>query len=463
MNRFLWLNSYNFDSDQANQIELDVVESVHFQKSSHIISLIRSKEIARTRQLSIRNYLLMRQDLQGGIVLNIRQSDGAIFVILSDEIEAGETGMLLKLSPNLIQILNYFTISSQGLTFTAIYQLELHQMILAMGISGIGNNDFSYFIQEFDEIGDFTITTYNAPQLVKYDIIITEIFEQDNLQVGCMQGRSSSHAIIGILIHIFNSDNAVSLTRDASSSQRKFQCIGTKIAQKAEIQAVYIATNSEDSKILIVRIQQSSYEETQNHSVSEESMHYLKNNSISIKQFKFVSVINDFIHLGHLNEYQGNKRAYMSLLSPENSYYSILNLNESFDFIYDYQKYSGSVAVEVKGISKNDVIQNSPKIKIIKNLLPYVVLWKNQSERNNNQLFVSQLPVQIERSPKLIEQNVDCILGVQCEIYFSIFSLKNQCRDEINDQRSYRLDMIENGQNPVTTYSKKSSMSIKII
>ncbi|CDW81827.1 UNKNOWN [Stylonychia lemnae] len=93
----------------------------------------------------------------------------------------------------------------------------------------------------------------------------------------------------------------------------------------------------------------------------------------------------------------------------------------------------------------NNSVLEKPLIQEFQNLLPYVKLWKNQTNKTNSQINPSQLQYQQNRIPINLPEYIDCYLGFWCEIYFSKFSLENECSDDKTVNKRYILEITSNG------------------
>ncbi|CDW78019.1 UNKNOWN [Stylonychia lemnae] len=319
--------------------------------------------------------------------------------------------------------------------------------VLMMGIQYTSTAIFNLFATQFDEFSMFRVNVYNANMLAPFNPIISQMSDKFYFLVGCIESLDPSTALMGMFIFDQQNYKANILSRNVIESyiQRKFECLGVKIFEETDISLVYLATNSVTSSIFITNLKQDPFIYPATFSVSEQ-WRQIKSEQIKVYQFKYVSTKNDFFYLGYLNEQPGQQRAFLSQFKGTNTYYNIYN---DFDprsygeFLYS-SEFSSTPTIEWGNFSSNNESLTTTIIQFYQDLLPYVVLWKNQTIKTNSQINVSKLSVQQVRIPKNLPKYIDCYLGKRCEIYYAKFSIANQCSDEITLNKSYTTEITIN-------------------
>ncbi|CDW84716.1 UNKNOWN [Stylonychia lemnae] len=211
-------------------------------------------------------------------------------------------------------------------------------------------------------------------------------------------------------------------------THRKFECIGNIIKDKDEIWLVYTASNDIESTIFTIKI---GWDPLISISfVIEYVQSYLQQN-VNTKQFKYDYKLFDLYYLGFI-DYSGSRRAFMSSYSQQKTYSSVIS-NES-----QGQKIAYSV------IYNNNFSQLSGKIG---DHLYQLDFLKNQSNIDTSQKYVKKLNPQQNQQANSKTQLNDCYLGMECQIYYQIFTLYGQCQDELDKQRSYFIEINVNDTN----------------
>ncbi|CDW72643.1 UNKNOWN [Stylonychia lemnae] len=311
-------------------------------------------------------------------------------------------------------------------------EIEIPFLVLLMGFNKNGDGRFNLFATGLANSDELLTNIYDSTSIVSYDVIIAQMAVRFNYAVGCLESQDSTQAFMGALIHQIGNSQSSLIFRNVSSSyaQRNFECIGIKIAAKDDITLVY-QSYYEKADIFMAWLKQDPLSITGEYFVYENQLRLNKPDSLTVYQFKYVQVIDDYFHLDDYNPQYQVKQPYQAI-----------------SLYYSEQFFGTKTILEALFTVKPDIVE-------MKNLLPQVVLWSNQQVQGNDSILVSELPVQQYRIPKKLPLIIDCYLGMQCEMYFSNFTLKNSCFDEIGQNKKYFIEIGING----TQHQQLQSMS----
>ncbi|CDW79243.1 UNKNOWN [Stylonychia lemnae] len=255
--------------------QLEWVDSIEFQQHSHIISLIRSEQKGLTSSLSIRDYLLLKQELSGRIVKQ------AILI---------DCGMIAKPMTNIMSM----PLSVQALQGTGY--------IMLMGIQYIQDNQYDLFAASFDNYNVFDVNNQGInSQAAPFNAIIRQMYYNFGYLVGCIESLENDSALMGMFIFHINSPQSNVLLRSATQTyfERNFECIGVKIAAVDLISLVYTAQSAEINRIFIVTLKVDPFTHPVT-TLSEQVLVQMKYEATKVYQFKYVDTKNDYFHLGQV-------------------------------------------------------------------------------------------------------------------------------------------------------------------
>ncbi|CDW73668.1 UNKNOWN [Stylonychia lemnae] len=433
-NRFVWLNIYDYDNIMT-QINI----------------LIKSVQSETQANIDIVSCLLLRLDLQGQVnkttiiqnigmlkrsminTLAIRPSNGDIYLLLSN---LNQQGMVYVISNDLTQINQIHNINIKQGFYCSVKFDQTNDMAKVMGVLMPDDKlRYGLFYSVFQDnlASSYTQSGIYTNQLVQYQPIIPIIEQNLDYLAGCLEGTVSEMAIFG-MFYIKTSTGALQiLYRDVTSTYQQsgaFYCIGIRFASSSDITLFYQAKIGNNALIVFTTIKSYPLSGSQTSFFEfSECQSTPKSDFIRVNLIKTLYMKNGYIHLGFLIDKIGRQRAYLNYyLATE--YLSLL----SDSCILHPEGYT-IIAQQYFDLSTStyDKVQNDMneflRVITITNMLPYVSLWQDQINLTKNDKLVSQLLVKQERNPARLSSAIDCLIGMQCQIYQSNFTLSGQCSD----------------------------------
>ncbi|CDW80836.1 UNKNOWN [Stylonychia lemnae] len=263
------------------------------------------------------------------------------------------------------------------------------------GVEIKDNNDFGLLFKSYQPALEFQTPIISANALVNYNVIIPLIEQSEGYIVACMESQGTANSILGMLIHYQQMNETLIFYKDASTSyfqKRGLACLGIRIAAKNDIWVLYQATIIDGGDIFIIKIVQDPF-------------------PISSFQNRTLIEQHNTSNIGEYNQI-------------ESKFSSFPEANTLFSSV---------------------VLNKIPNLYTYSNLLPYIKLWKNQSIAGNQTYYVSNLNVYQTRKPKILPQYIDCYLGVDCNFYYSIFTLSHMCKEDLPPGNRFAIIIQANG------------------
>ncbi|CDW72510.1 UNKNOWN [Stylonychia lemnae] len=358
-NRFVWLNTYDYDQTTINLTPLQQVETLVFSKQMHIIALIRTIKIGDYEYTDKGSLLVMRVDLQGLAektcyfdnyaifrrpminAISINQSNGDIYLLI---VPVNQQGYLLVIKNDLSQITQFHSVNEYYAYYCSVYFYPQLNKAFAMGVwMPVQTNLFGIFVSIFDENlpSNYVQRAIKADNLQQYQVIIPLMEQNLGLLAGCFEGTNN---------------------------------INDMQTQSTLSEGILALESQLDDQIFLTFAD-----------LSDDLFAYQPN--------MLVPRQDDLIYLGFSRDLSGRLRAYLNYFF-HNSYLQLLtDIDPTLPHDYANMIITGfDLSTATFDIINTPPIK-TPPIQAYQNLLPYVSLWHDYNSANKWEKMVSQLSV----------------------------------------------------------------------